>query len=85
MVRAIILFCASFFIILASHYAIQGQINFGIVTCCQSVNAPLNCLLSYFFWKEKMTGTMILGAALIISGVACLAIAKGNVVAGEES
>ena len=65
-------------IIFASHYAQLAQINFGIVSCCLSVSAPLNCLLSYIFWKERLSCKMIIGTLVIVTGVAWIALAKGQ-------
>lgn len=82
--RAVSFFFITFLIIQASHFAIKGQINFGIVISCMGVYAPLNCILSYIFWKESMTYVMLAGTFLIISGVTWLALAEGGVFSSQE-
>lgn len=76
-VRSINFFLLAFLIIWASYYAIKAEINFGIVSSAICIGTPLNCVLSYFFWKEKMNPKMIIGTILIIGGVVFVALAKG--------
>lgn len=82
-IRAVNFFLMSYLMIVSSHYAMLGQINFGVITSCTCVSAPFNCVLGYLFFGEKMTGPMLGGTALILAGVTWLAIAKGNVIAME--
>jgi|LauGreDrversion4_2_1035121.scaffolds.fasta_scaffold485971_2 drug/metabolite transporter (DMT)-like permease len=76
--RSVNFFLLAFFVIWASYFAIKAEINFGIVSSAMCIGAPLNCVLSYIFWKEKMNLKMILGTILIILGVIFVALAKGS-------
>jgi drug/metabolite transporter (DMT)-like permease len=76
-VRSINFFLLAFLIIWASYFAIKAEINFGIVSSAICIGSPLNCILSYIFWKEKMNPKMIVGTTLIIGGVVFVALAKG--------
>jgi drug/metabolite transporter (DMT)-like permease len=77
-VRSINFFLMAFVIIWASYFAIKAEINFGIVSSAICIGTPLNCILSYIFWKEKMNPKMIIGTTLIVGGVVFLALAKGS-------
>ena len=76
-VRSINFFLLAFLIIWASYFAIKAEINFGIVSSAICIGSPMNCILSYIFWKEKMNPKMIIGTTLIIGGVVFVALAKG--------
>ena len=71
--------------IYASYFSIKAEINFGIVSSCLSVSAPLNCLLGYIFWKEGLTKIIMIGTTIIVFGVIWVANAKGKVLTSEDT
>jgi drug/metabolite transporter (DMT)-like permease len=75
----------SVLMIYASYFAMKAEINFGIVSSCLSVGAPVNCVLGYLFWKEKLSKIIILGTAIILCGVVWVALAKGKVLSSEDT
>ena len=48
------------------------------------ISIPLNCLLSYFFFQEKLTKQIIIGCVIIVSGVIWVSLAKGKVIETSE-
>jgi hypothetical protein len=71
--------------IYASYFAMKAEINFGIVSSCLSIGAPVNCVLGYLFWKEKLSKIIILGTAIIVCGVVWVALSKGKVLSSEDA
>lgn len=83
--RAINFFMLSVLMIYASYFAMKAEINFGVVSSCLSIGAPLNCLFGYILWKEKLSKIIILGTAIILCGVVWVALAKGKVLTSEDA
>ena len=73
-----IFYILSLLTIIAAYYAILAQVNFGIIASCISLSTPMNCLLSYVFFKEKLTPKMMLGTSLVFCGVVWVAFAKAK-------
>ena len=71
--------------IYASYFAMKAEINFGVVSSCLSVGAPLNCVLGYLLWKEKLSKIIIVGTAVILCGVVWVALAKGKDLSSENA
>ena len=76
--RALNFFLLSLLIIYASAYAQLAHINFGIIVCCLSISSPFNCICGFLFWGEKLTAKTIIGTAVIVIGVAWVALSKGD-------
>ena len=83
--RSVNFFMLSVLMIYASYFSMKAEINFGIVSSCLSVSAPLNCILGYIFWKERLTKTIIIGTTIIVAGVIWVANAKGKVLTSEDT
>ena len=75
----------SVLMIYASYFAMKAEINFGVVSSCLSVGAPLNCVLGYLLWKEKLSKIIIVGTAVILCGVVWVALAKGKDLSSENA
>ena len=71
--------------IYASYFSMKAEINFGVVSSCLSISAPLNCLLGYILWKERLTKTIMIGTTITVCGVVWVANAKGKVLTSEEA
>ncbi|CDW83507.1 UNKNOWN [Stylonychia lemnae] len=83
MLRSAMFFGLSWLVILASGYASQAQINFGIITSCISFSIVLSAIFSYIFYNEALNKIQIVGIAIIILGIVGISFAKGNKSLGE--
>ena len=83
--RALNFYSLSFFIIIASYYAGLAQVNFGIITSCLTISTVLNCILSFFFYGEKLNIKMVIGIILILVGIVWISLAEGKVLKVENS
>ena len=77
-IRSVLFFALSYLIILASYYAHLAQINFGVISSMLTLSTPLNALISYLVFKERMTIKMIVGTTIIIGGIVWISLAKGH-------
>lgn len=55
----------------------MAKINPGIISTCMSIQTPLNCILGYFYWSEKLTLKMIIGTVVVLSGVIWISLDRG--------
>ncbi|TNV77840.1 hypothetical protein FGO68_gene10634 [Halteria grandinella] len=78
-IRSCNFFALSFLMIIASHYATLAHVNFGIIASCLCISTPLNCILMYFLFKEKLTPRHIIGTLIILVGVIFVSLSKGQV------
>lgn len=83
--RAVNFFMLSVLMIYASYFAMKAEINFGVVSSCLSIGAPLNCVFGYIFWRERLSKIILLGTAIILCGVVWVAMAKGKVLTSEDA
>jgi drug/metabolite transporter (DMT)-like permease len=44
------------------------------------ISIPLNCLLSYFFFQEKLTKQIMIGSFIIVTGVIWVSLTKGKAI-----
>lgn len=77
-IRSANYFAITFILIVASHYASIAQVNFGIIASCLCITTPLNCILMYIFFGERLTARHIQGTIVIVVGVAFITLARGQ-------
>ena len=82
-IGSIIFYLLSFLTIIAAYYAILAQVNFGVIASCISLSTPMNCLLSYVFFKEKLTPKMMMGTSVVFMGIIWVAFAKAKPIESE--
>lgn len=78
LIRSLNFFMLSFLVIIASDFAQRAGVNFGIVASCMCMSTPLNCLLSYLCWGEKLTLVTLIGTSMVIIGVIWVSLTRGN-------
>jgi drug/metabolite transporter (DMT)-like permease len=78
-----IFYLTSLLTIIAANYAILAQVNFGVIASCISLSTPMNCLLSYIFYQEKLTQKMMIGTSVLFLGIVWVALAKANPIVSE--
>ncbi len=76
--RAFLFFALSFLTIQASHYALIARINYGIIASCTLISSPINCILCYLAFGEKLTPKIIVGTVIVLTGVVWVALSKGQ-------
>ena len=82
---SLLFYILSLLTIYAVYFAILAEVNFGIIASCISLSTPLNCLLSYILYNEKLTKRMLIGTSIIFMGVIWVALAKGKVIEAEAA
>jgi drug/metabolite transporter (DMT)-like permease len=85
LIRSVNFFMLTWLTIIAAHYAIAAGVNFGIIASIICVSTPINCLLSYLFWGEKLSKKIMFGTFLVIAGVVWVSLARGEKVAIDDS
>jgi uncharacterized membrane protein len=83
MIGSIIFYLLSLLTIIAANYAILAQVNFGVIASCISLSTPMNCLLSYVCFKEKLTLKMMMGTSVVFLGIVWVAFVKAKPIVSD--
>lgn len=60
------------------HYAIEANINFGIISCCFIISIVINSACGFIFFKERLNAKVVGGIVVTLSGIIWISLAKGQ-------
>ena len=59
-------------------YGTKANMNIGILTSIFTLAAALNTVIGRVLFREKLSWSKIIGIIIVICGVVCISIAKGE-------